>query len=128
MIGEGPAGLVALSAAATDKRVNTVVALNTLATFVSDEPFTNQRLGTLAPGILRDVGDVAHLAALCAPKHVVIAGGVSGSGKALTGEELAKAYEQTSSVFKLLGKERHLVLTTRDNVLKELGLSPPSEK
>ena len=37
----------------------------------------------MAPGILRDVGDVAHLAALVAPRRVVIAGGVAGDGKPL---------------------------------------------
>ena len=31
-------------------------------------------MGVMAPGILRDVGDVAHLAALAAPRRVVIAG------------------------------------------------------
>ena len=128
VIGEGPAGLVALCAAATDKRITRVATVNTLASFVAGEPYAEQRLGVLASGILRDVGDVAHLAALCAPKDVLIAGGVSGGGKALTGEELAKAYERTSSVFKLLGKERQFVLTTSDNVLKGLGLTPPSEK
>ena len=58
VIGEGPAGLVALCAAATDPRITKVVAINALASYVTDEPYTDQRLGTLAPGILRDVGDV----------------------------------------------------------------------
>ncbi|HUR55670.1 MAG TPA: acetylxylan esterase [Gemmataceae bacterium] len=92
VIGEGPAGLVALCAAATDKRITKVAAVNTLASFLTDEPYAGQRLGTLAPGILRDVGDVAHLAALCAPKQVLIAGGVSGTGKPLTVEQLKEAY------------------------------------
>jgi sugar lactone lactonase YvrE/cephalosporin-C deacetylase-like acetyl esterase len=119
VVGEGPAGLVALCAAATDKRITKVAAVNTLASFVTDAPYTNQRLGTLAPGILRDVGDVAHLAALCAPKRVVIAGGVNGSGKALTADELATAY-------KLAGKA--ITLTSPDNVLKELGLAKADAK
>jgi dienelactone hydrolase len=92
VIGEGPAGLVALCAAATDGRVTKVAAVNTLASFVSDEPYVNQRLGVMAPGILRDVGDVAHLAALCSPKQVLIAGGVSGVGKPLTAEQLKEMY------------------------------------
>ena len=37
----------------------------------------------MAPGIVRDVGDVADLAALIAPRRVVIAGGVGGDGKPL---------------------------------------------
>jgi sugar lactone lactonase YvrE/dienelactone hydrolase len=124
IIGEGPAGLVALAAGAiaSEKTVGAVVAVDTLASFVTDEPYTNQRLGTLAPGILRDVGDVGHLAALCAPRRVVIAGGVSGGGKALKADELAAAYEPAAKAFKLLGREKDFVITTPDNVLKELGL------
>jgi sugar lactone lactonase YvrE len=119
LIGEGPAGLVALCAAATDKRITKVAAVNTLASFVTDAPYTNQRLGTLAPGILRDVGDVAHLAALCAPKRVVIAGGVNGSGKDLSADELAEAYKPAGGA---------VTLTTPDNLLKELGLAKAEAK
>jgi len=119
VIGEGPAGLVALCAAATDKRITKVAAVNTLASFVTDAPYTNQRLGTLAPSILRDVGDVAHLAALCAPKRVVIAGGVNGSGKALSADELAAAYKPAAGA---------VTLTTPENVLKELGLAKADAK
>jgi hypothetical protein len=35
----------------------------------------------MAPGIVRDVGDVAQLASLCAPKRLVIAGGRAANGK-----------------------------------------------
>lgn len=123
VIGEGAAGLVALAAGATDDRITGVAAVNTLASFISDEPYTGQRLGTLAPGILRDVGDVAHLAALCAGKRVVIAGGVSGSGKPLPPDQLATAYAPATTLFKALGKEKDFVFTTPDSVIKELGFA-----
>ncbi|AWM38224.1 Gluconolactonase precursor [Gemmata obscuriglobus] len=125
VIGEGPAGIVALSAAALDvneKRISAVVAINTLTSFVTDEPYTNQRLGVMAPGLLRDIGDVAHLAALCAPKRVVIAGGVSGGGTARTLDQLATAYAPASAAFELIGRRNDFVITTPDRVLKELGL------
>ncbi len=128
VIGEGPAGLVALCAAATDKCITKAAAVNTLASFVTDEPYTNQRLGTLAPGILRDVGDVAHIAALCAGKRVVIAGGVSGGGQSLKVDKLASAYEPASRVFKLLGQEKDFVLTTPENVVKGLGFTATDAK
>jgi cephalosporin-C deacetylase-like acetyl esterase len=92
VIGEGPAGLIALCAAATEKRITKVAAIESLASFVSEEPYVGQRLGLMAPGILRDVGDVAHVAALAAPKRVVIVGGVSGGGTKLTLEQLKAAY------------------------------------
>jgi hypothetical protein len=120
VIGEGPAGLVALCAAATDKRVTKVAAVNTLASFVTDEPYGNQRLGTLAPGILRDVGDVAHLAALCAPKRVLIAGGVSGTGKPLTADQLNEAYRPALKSKELVIEEK----LDAAGVIKELSAKP----
>ena len=50
--------------------------MDSLASYVTDAPYKSQRLGLMAPGILREVGDIAHLAALCLPRRVVIAGGV----------------------------------------------------
>src|SRR6185437_13834965 len=110
IIGEGPAGLVALCAAATDKRITKAAAVSTLASFVSDVPYEGQRLGILAPGILRDVGDVAHIAALAAPKRIVIAGGVLGNGKALTAEQRRAAYAPAIKAAKLLSAEKELVI------------------
>ena len=78
--GVGPGGRVALSAAAVDPRIDAVVTVNALASFVSDVPYENQRLGMFVPGILRDVGDVAHLASLVASKPLIVAGGVRGGG------------------------------------------------
>lgn len=101
VIGEGPAGLVALCAAATDKRITKAAAVGALASYVTDVPYEGQRLGIIAPGILRHVGDVAHIAALAAPKRVVIAGGVNGAGKPLTAEQLRTAYAPAIKVWEL---------------------------
>lgn len=128
LVGEGAAGLVALCAAATDDRVTKVAAVNTLTSFVTDEPYTNQRLGTLAPGVLRDVGDVGHLAALCAGKRVVIAGGTSASGRPLAPGALATAYAPAAQAFKLIGKEREFAITTPEGAMKELGLTPTAKE
>ncbi len=103
LVGLGPGGLVALAAAATDPRVSTVAAVGTLASYVSDEPYRGQRLGTIVPGLLRDVGDVAHLAALVAPRRVVIAGGVSGGGRRLEAGRLHQMFEPAARAFGLLG-------------------------
>ncbi len=113
LIGEGPAGLVALCAAATDRRITKVAAVGTLATFISDEPYVGQKLGTLAPGILRDVGDVPHIAMLASPRRVVIAGGVYGNGKELTPEQLQDAYEPTTQLAKLIEKEKEFVIVEK---------------
>lgn len=97
IIGHGPAGLVAIMGntgtgnIADYKQVSTVIAINTIASFVADEPYQDQRLGTIAPGFLRDIGDVAHLVTLT-DRRVIVAGGVSAGGKKLTLDELKLAY------------------------------------
>lgn len=101
VIGQGPAGIIALAAAASDERITDVAAVGTLASYVSEVPYEGQRLGTMAPGIVRDVGDIADLAALVAPRHVVIAGGVGGGGTTLTPEELTAAYSRAAAAFRV---------------------------
>jgi pimeloyl-ACP methyl ester carboxylesterase len=95
VIGEGPAGIVALCAAALDQRIAHTVTVGSLASYISDVPYTGQRLGLMAPKILREAGDIPHLAALIAPRRLTIAGAVHGSGKALTKPELNQNYEFT---------------------------------
>ncbi len=99
--GTGPAGLVAISAAALDSRITDVAALDTLAGYVTEEPFEGQPLGIMVPGILRDVGDVPHLASLVAPRRLVIAGGVAGNGKPLDAAELEEAFSATRRAYEL---------------------------
>ncbi len=103
LIGVGPGGLVALAAAAIDPRVSKVAAIGSLASYVSDEPYRGQRLGVMVPGLLRDVGDVPNLAALGAPRRVVIAGGVSGGGRRLDAGRLHEVYQPATRAFGLLG-------------------------
>jgi len=99
VVGEGPAGLVALAAAAADSRITKVAAVGSLATFVTDVPYQGQRLGTFAPGILRDVGDVPHLAALAAPRRVVIGGGVGPTGAPLPTDVVRGMYARTRAIW-----------------------------
>jgi hypothetical protein len=106
IVGEGPAGLVALTVAAVaeEQHFDGVAAVRTLASYISDVPFEGQRLGTLAPGILRHVGDVAHLAALALPRRVVIVGGVTGGGQPMSTAALRAVYAPTAHVSGLLGR------------------------
>ena len=64
-------------------------------------------MGLLTPGILK-VADIPHLAALSAPRKLVIAGGMSPQGKKLTEKDLKEAYAYTSAMYKVLGAERRL--------------------
>lgn len=101
VIGQRSAGLVALCAAALDDRISRVVTVNSLSSYVTDQPYVGQRLGLMAPAIVRDVGDVAHLAALIAPRPVIIAGGVTGSGKPLGPAALREEFRFTDQIFEL---------------------------
>jgi hypothetical protein len=103
VVGIGPAGIVALCSAAIDHRIDHAVTVGSLASFVSDTPYEGQRLGILPNGILRDVGDVAHIAALIAPNKVTICGGVNGSGHQLSEESLQTTFKPTRHVFELSG-------------------------
>lgn len=101
--GIGPAGLVAICAGALDSRITTVATSGTLASYVTEEPYEGQRLGILVPGILSHVGDVAHLAALVSPRRLLIAGGVTGSGRPLDSAAMSENYVFTSRVYDLQG-------------------------
>ena len=103
LVGVGPASLVALAAAANDTRVSKVATVGGLASYVSDVPYEKQRLGIMVPGILKRIGDIAHLAALTAPRRLVVAGGVTGGGAQLKDTALTKQYEWTRAAFKYAG-------------------------
>jgi dienelactone hydrolase len=108
--GLGQAGLVALCVGALLDRVASVAALDGLVSFVTDRAYPpGTRMGLLAPGILR-VGDVPHLAALAAPRKVLVAGGVGPDGKALAERQLRDRFAFTRRVYRLLGAEGRLTV------------------
>jgi hypothetical protein len=101
VVGSGPAGVPAICSAALDSRITSVATSGMLASYVTEEPYQGQRLGILVPGILRDAGDVAHLAALIAPRRLVIGGGVSGGGGPLDAAALDAAFAFTRQAYSL---------------------------
>jgi cephalosporin-C deacetylase-like acetyl esterase len=118
VVGNGPAGIVALCAAALDPRITHVAAIDSLASYVTGAPYKNQRLGIMAPGLLREVGDVAHLAALCLPRRVVIAGGVMGDGTKLDAAQREKLFVPAAHVSRLLQAENALQLLENDDAAR----------
>ncbi|MFM8224148.1 MAG: acetylxylan esterase, partial [Planctomycetaceae bacterium] len=93
-----------------DPKIPRVGLVGGLASFVTTTPYREQWLGVLAPGILRDVGDIPHLAALLAPRRLVIAGAVQADLKPLAREALDEAFSDTRSSYRLTGNEGHLAL------------------
>ena len=133
LIGEGPAGLVALTTSIFEPGITKVATVNTLFSFRTDQPYTNQRLGIIPPRILRDYGDVIHLymAARSPSRQIVIAGGVSGDGKPLTEDEfqiMGAILTRYLGGLKELNRREQVILTTPGNVLKELGLTTADDK
>ena len=116
LVGIGPAGAVAICAAALDKRITRVVTTGSLASYITDVLYENQRLGIMAPGIVRDVGDIAQLAALIAPRRLIIANPVSGSGKALSEAEAQAQFASTRAVYRQLGAEAKFTVTISTNL------------
>ncbi|MCS7046671.1 MAG: S9 family peptidase, partial [Gemmataceae bacterium] len=130
LLGQGPAGIVALAAAAVDGRITDVAAIDSLASFITETPYKGQRMGVIAPGLLREVGDVADLAALCLPRHVVIAGGVLGDGTRLTSERQQQMFVSASHIARVLNSPASLRLVDADvaNVLRALRDRQPAAK
>jgi hypothetical protein len=108
VVGLGPAAMIALGAGIYDPRVQRVVTVQGLASFRTETPYTGQWMGLFAPGILRDAGDIPQLAALLAPRKLVIAGGVRGDGTALSPDALRDAWGDTRAIYRLHGLEGHL--------------------
>ena len=99
VVGWREAGLAALLAAALDSRITAVTTVETLATYVSDTPPHNQRMVAFQPDIL-SVGDVSLLAALSAPRPVLLANPARLDGMPLSEAEAAgEGYGDVRSVY-----------------------------
>jgi len=110
VVGVETGGLIALVAAAQDEALVRVGIADSLGSYVSEAPYQGQRLGLMAPSILRQVGDVAHLAALVAPRRLLISGPVDGSGQAVEEKDRDAQFKYPRSIYHLgQGKENLLV-------------------
>jgi len=109
-IGRGSSGVVALSAAALDERITRVKTVDSLSSFKTNQPYRGLRLGLMIPGILRDVGDIADIASLVAPRPVTINGGITGDGNPLNRVSLDNAFATTKRAFELLDVSSLLVV------------------
>ena len=112
VVGNSTAGSLALCAAALDERITHAVTINSLASYVTDEPYRNQRLGLMVPGILREVGDISHIASLIAPRKVTIMGGVTGGGQSIHGDDLPRQFRFAREVFSLHGTSPQFQIKT----------------
>jgi dienelactone hydrolase len=113
VVGIGHAGLVALCAAALyEDRVTSAGAIGAWASYATSEPYpAGTPMGILVPGILR-AGDIPHLAALAAPRRLLIAEGRTSQNRALNEKGLREAFAFPRNVYRVLQRENALTLLT----------------
>jgi dienelactone hydrolase len=111
LVGIGAMSLPAILAAALDQRVSAVACSDCLVSFASRgaKPWSGVPMGLIAPDIL-DVGDIGHLAALVAPRPLVIASGVEPEGDPAGQDRLLDAFGFTGAVYRLLQASTRLTL------------------
>ncbi len=111
VVGIGQAGIVAITASALlGEYIAATVAVEVPASYVTRTAYPDgTRMGLLVPGILR-VGDILHLAALSAPRKLIVAGGTTGEGKKLDEKGLAGAFAFSRKMYALLKAEKALHL------------------
>jgi dienelactone hydrolase len=109
--GIGAAGLVALTAAALfDDRVGNTVLVDTPISLVTDRAYgRDMRMGLLSAGFMRH-GDVSDIAALVAPRRLIIGGGATPQGEKAKESALLDAFTSASRVYKLYNATDKFVL------------------
>ncbi|MCH2399105.1 MAG: hypothetical protein MK364_08360, partial [Pirellulales bacterium] len=127
LAGVGAAGMVALCSAVAERRIREVALLDSPLTLVTDQPADDARVGILVPDMLRRIGDVAQLVALCSPRRVLIAGGRSGAGKGLAAEAQRELTTYPRRVYRLVSAAGQLAsypVVNEEQVTGWLAASP----
>lgn len=94
LVASGTGSFAALAAVAIDERLVGADITGLLSTFVSDQPYAGQRLADMVPGILRDVGDVVHVASLVAPRSLQLHAPVTPQGEPLDAAAVSEWLKQ----------------------------------
>lgn len=114
IFGQGSSGTIALTSAAIDDRISRVHVQDSLATFVDDQKYNGPHLGLLVPGLMRDVGDISHVAAMIAPRSVTIENSRTASGNPLAKETTQKSLKFCKDVYSKLGAADELAIIAVD--------------
>ncbi len=122
VVGLGQAGVVVLAGAGLLDQAVSLAAVGAPASFVTTTAYPpGTRMGLLAPGILR-AGDVQHLAALAAPRKLLIAGGMGADGKKLEEKALRTAFAFTRKAYRLAKAEGRLTVRAGEAPGELVGL------
>lgn len=108
LVASGTGSFAALAAVAIDENIDGADITGLLTSFVSDKPYVGQRLADMVPGILRDAGDVVHVAELVAPRPLRLHAPVTPQGEPLDAaaanellSRLQPAWQENSERLKL---------------------------
>jgi len=107
-IGHGSGGMLVLHAAALDERIRSVMCLGTLMSYASvvENEIYGQRISLFPPAALRKY-DLPELAALIAPRPLLLLNGADHVHRPVELDRAAKIYSATSRVYELVGAGRH---------------------
>ncbi|MFL5339932.1 MAG: alpha/beta hydrolase family protein [Gemmataceae bacterium] len=113
VVGIGQAGVVALlSGALMPDRVTSVGTVGGLTSLVTTKPYGDgTRMALFAPGLLT-VGDLPHLAAMCAPRRLLMSDAILFDGNRIGENEMRAAFAFTSTVYKTFGATDRLGIVT----------------
>ena len=98
LVSRGAGALVAVCAGCLDERVHAVATFGMLASFLTPSPFQGHHMATMVPFLL-DIGDVEHLAALLAPRDLIIAGPVNAKNLPLSDQDSRAAFQFTRRTY-----------------------------
>lgn len=111
LVGWREAALAALLAAALSERFRGVAALELLATFTTEGPPHELRMVVFQPDLL-EVGDVPQLAALPAPRRVLVANPVRLDGMPADAREAGALFAETAAFYARIGRRERFALAT----------------
>jgi dienelactone hydrolase len=107
LAGVGAGGLAAVLTAARDERVYAVASIEMLASFATAERPQGHRMVYFVPH-LATAGDLPHLAALVAPRRLLLVAPRTLQGRPLGADEAARLFAFTRKVYALYGLAEQL--------------------
>ncbi|MBM3237966.1 alpha/beta fold hydrolase [Candidatus Poribacteria bacterium] len=110
-IGWGVGGLLALYAAAIDERLEQVAAINALCLYKSllDSPLYSYHFSTFIPDVIRRF-DLCDVAALIAPRTLMLINSVDAMKNQVSQETLEKHYAWTRKIYRFLQNPEGLMI------------------
>ena len=123
LIGQGSAGLPVLHVAALDETVRGAAITGTLATYsdVVDHEIYTHRYVMFTPGVLRKY-DLPDVAALVAPRPLVVINAVDQAQRPLDAERAAEIFAPAGKIFDIAGARSELRVvraTTASDILEQ---------